>query len=98
MAKKRDKLGIVYDILISIKEKNGKIRQTNIMYKSNLSFQSLHEYLDELIKKNFLVEHKDKKDVKTFSITNEGLNFLSKYSEIKDFMDTFGIESGPESA
>ncbi len=91
MAKKRDKLRIVYDILLAVKEKNGKIKQTNIMYKSNLSFQSLQEYLNELIKKNFLIKHEDNKNVRTFSITNEGLNFLAKYNEIKDFMESFGV-------
>lgn len=91
MAKKRDKLEIIQDILLSVKEKDGKIRRTNIMYKSNLSFHSLQEYLEELVKKNFIREIKGSRGVKTFEITDRGLNFLQKYNEIRDFVNSFGV-------
>jgi predicted transcriptional regulator len=49
MNKKRDRLQVIYDILKVIKEKNGRIKPTHILYKSNLSHQMMDEYLRELL-------------------------------------------------
>jgi predicted transcriptional regulator len=91
MAKKRDRLEIIHDILLAIKERNGKIRITNIMYKANLSFYGMLDYMKELLEKKFIAENCRDKSAKTYSITEEGMRFLSKYHEIKDFVDSFGL-------
>ena len=49
MTKKRNKLEIIKDILEVIKNKNGKIKPTHILYKSNLSYIMMDDYLTELI-------------------------------------------------
>lgn len=41
-----------------INEKNGKIKPTHLMYKSNLSHGMMENYLQELIEKNFIKEMK----------------------------------------
>ena len=45
MSKKRDRLQVIYDILKAISLKNGQIKPTHILYKSNLSHQMMEEYL-----------------------------------------------------
>ena len=90
MEKKRNRLEIIYDILRVIRDRNGKIKPTHILYKSNLSHQMMSEYLSELIGKGFVVENKIKTG-KTYAITEKGMNYLNKYSLISDFTSSFGL-------
>ena len=90
MGKKRNKLQIIHDILNVIKEKNGTIKPTHILYKSNLSYQMMDEYLKELIEKDFIKETTNKKD-RSYAITEKGLKFLEKYSLVLDFTNSFGL-------
>lgn len=90
MSKKRDKLQIIYDILSVIKEKNGKIKPTNILYKSNLSNQMFQEYINELMQKGFILENQAKSS-KTYSLTQKGFDYLNKYQTIVDFTSSFGL-------
>jgi len=88
--KKRNKLEIIRDILNVIRSRNGKIKPTHILYKSNLSHQMMEEYLAELIEKQFIVQHKTANG-KTYSITEKGINYLNQYSMIMDFTESFGL-------
>ncbi|MBI2558238.1 hypothetical protein HYW20_02860 [Candidatus Woesearchaeota archaeon] len=90
MSKKRDKLQIIYDILSVVKGRNGKIKPTNILYKSNLSNQMFSEYMNELMQKGFVVENKLKSG-KTYSLTQKGFDYLDKYQMIVDFTSSFGL-------
>ncbi|MEK6983331.1 MAG: winged helix-turn-helix domain-containing protein [Nanoarchaeota archaeon] len=90
MSKKRDRLQIIHDILSVIKEKNGKIKPTNVLYKSNLSNQMFNEYMNELIKKRFIIENKAKSG-KTYSLTQKGFDYLNKYQMIVEFTSSFGL-------
>ena len=90
MSKKRNHLEVIRDILQVINNRNGIIKPTHILYKSNLSYQMMEEYLSELIEKKFIVEHKAKEG-KTYSITEKGFNYLNKYSLIADFTESFGL-------
>jgi len=94
MNKKRDRLQIVHDILKAVQDKNGRIKPTHILYKSNLSHQMLDEYLGELLSKGFLIENSTKTG-KTYSMTPKGFEYLQKYRTIVDFVDSFGL-SEPE--
>ena len=90
MSKKRDKLQIIYDILSVIKEKNGKIKPTNILYKSNLSNQMFQEYMNELMQKGFILENQAKNS-KTYSLTQKGFDYINKYQMIVEFTNSFGL-------
>ncbi|MEK6892058.1 MAG: winged helix-turn-helix domain-containing protein [Nanoarchaeota archaeon] len=90
MSKKRGRLQIIYDILSVIKEKNGKIKPTNILYKSNLSNQMFSEYINELLQKGFIIENK-RKSGKTYSLAQKGFDYLNKYQMIADFTNSFGL-------
>ncbi len=90
MNKKRDRLQIIHDILSNIKDRNGKIKPTHILYKSNLSYQMMEEYLKELMEKNFIKEEETKSG-KTYSICSKGQEYLEKYNLIMNFTSSFGL-------
>lgn len=91
MARKRTRLEVIKDILEVIKAKNGRIKPTHILYKSNLSYQMMDDYLKELIEKELIRELKTKNG-RTYILTDKGFSFLSEYSRIKDFTSSFGFE------
>jgi predicted transcriptional regulator len=90
MTKKRNKLEVVHDILEVIRSKNGRIKPTHIMYKSNLSYQMMEEYLTELIEKEFITEVNGNNG-KVYRITEKGLEYLNKFKFIIEFTNTFGL-------
>jgi predicted transcriptional regulator len=90
MAKKRERLQIIEDILFSIQDKNGEIKPTHLMYKSNLSHTQMKSYLEELVEKNF-VQKINKKEYEYIIITDRGIEFLNKLREMKEFDKSFGI-------
>ena len=90
MNQKRNRLQIIYDILKAIQEKNGRIRPTHILYKSNLSHQMMDEYINELISKGFIAEAKTKNS-KTYYLLQKGFDYLNKYGLIVNFVDSFGL-------
>jgi predicted transcriptional regulator len=90
MGKKRNRLQIIHDILKVIRERDGRIKPTHILYKSNLSHQMMEEYLSELMGKKFVVEVSNGK-TRTYKITDKGRNFLEKYTMIADFATSFGL-------
>ncbi len=96
MAARRSRLELVFDILLSIQNKGGKIKPTHLMYKSNLSHKLLNSYLDELIEKGLVhveEEFVKKRDgpLKTVVITEKGLGFLAEFRRMREFTDAFGL-------
>ena len=81
----------MHDILEVIKNKNGKVKPTHILYKSNLSYQMMDEYLKELISKEF-ISQKNLKHGRTYVMNEKGFKFLEKYSVIRNFTESFGLE------
>ena len=63
----------------------GKAKKTKIMYSAFLSYNQLKDYLDILIENN-LIEYLE--GTQTYKTTEKGLNFLKKYSEIGDLLQT----------
>ena len=90
MAKKRERLEVIKDILNSIRSTR-KIKPTRLLYASNLSPQMFKEYVNELIKKGFIKLEIDAKEKKTFSITSKGNEFLQEYKVIENFVENFGL-------
>jgi len=88
--KRRGKLEIIADILSSIQDKEGKIKPTHLLYKSNLSHAKLKEYLDILLKKG-MIEERLVKGKKMFFMKDQGHKFLSEFERIKEFSDSFGL-------
>ena len=65
MSGRRSRLELVFDILVAIQNKGGRIKPTHLMYKSNLSHKLLNAYLEELIAKEMVLieEVKNKKSM-----------------------------------
>lgn len=86
VSKHRDRLDIIADILNAA---NGKgVRKTYLMYKCNLSFKQLKNYLGFLIQKDLLKEviaHKSG-GVTLFQITQKGQTFLKTYKNLQTFL------------
>ncbi|MBT3465014.1 winged helix-turn-helix transcriptional regulator [archaeon] len=91
MSKKRDRLEVIYDILIIIRDKNNSIKPTPLLRFSNLSSQSFNEYISELLNKEFVKEIYDKKNKKFYSLGDKGFKYLEKYEIIKGFIDDFEL-------
>ena len=90
MAERREKLDIIKDILQAIRDKGGVIKPTHLLYKSNLSHDSMKRYVGDLIEKNMVFIQEEKRG-KKYSITDKGLKFLSDYEQVKQFTDSFGF-------
>lgn len=81
-SKRRDKLYIIAEIMEIAKD--GTLK-TQIMYKANLSFVQLNEYVKLLIKINLLRKEVERgKDV--YRSTEKGLDFLQRHREIMDLL------------
>jgi len=91
MSGKRDRVAIMNDMLEFIREKNGDAKPTHIMYKANLSNEMLTEYIKELLKKEFIIEHKDKDEKRTYSLTDKGFKFLTEYTKMKGFLAAYDL-------
>ena len=90
MARKRERLEVIRDILKSISSKRS-IKPTRLLYASNLSPQMFKEYINELIAKKFIVAEFDKHDKKSFALTKKGQEFLQEYRMIERFVENFGL-------
>lgn len=80
--KRRDRLFIMAEILTIAKD--GSLK-TQIMYRANLSFAQLNEYLTVLTKMN-LLEIKNENNKKIYKTTAKGDKYLEKYKEISDIL------------
>ncbi len=91
MAKKRrTRIDIINDILQVISYKKGRIKQTHLMYKVNLSHKLMRSYLEELISKHVIEETKEHNNIYLI-IKDKGNELLEKCRKMKEFQDTFGL-------
>ena len=80
--KRRDRLYIIAEILTIAK---GGSLKTHIMYRANLSFAQLNEYLSFLIKMDLLkVKNENRKNI--FRTTAKGDKYLEKYKDISNLL------------
>jgi len=80
--KRRDRLFILAEIL---KIARDGCLKTQIMYRANLSFAQLNEYLSFLIKMGLLTIQKENKK-NTYITTPKGEKYLEKYEGIADIL------------
>ncbi len=90
MAKKRERLEVIYDILRVIRDNRNSIKPTRLLQLSNLSPQMFKDYLAEMIDKKFVIEIEEQ-NYKKYSLDIKGFNFLEEYKIIVKFIDDFGL-------
>lgn len=80
--KRRDRLYIIAEILVIAKD--GSLK-TQIMYRANLSFAQLNEYLNFLLKMELLkVNTENGKTI--YKTTPKGVKYLENYEEISNLL------------
>ncbi len=80
--KRRDRLYIIAEILTIAKE--GRLK-TQIMYRANLSFAQLNDYLSFLTRMDLLqVQKENRKSI--YSTTIKGDRYLEKYKDIANLL------------
>ncbi|MEM2118264.1 MAG: winged helix-turn-helix domain-containing protein [Candidatus Bathyarchaeia archaeon] len=84
--KRRDKLYIIAEILEIAKD--GTLK-TQIMYRANLSFTQLNDYLKFMLKIN-LLDKTEENDKEIYRATAKGLDFLQRYHEITELIKAEG--------
>ena len=88
--RRRDRLYIIADILVIAKNESLK---TQIMYKANLSFAQLNEYLSFLLEVKLIMPIMQS-DRKAYRVTPKGMRFLQDYAEIEGLLKTDGEREG----
>lgn len=91
MIKKRERIDIIYDILVALANKPQGLKPTHIMHKANLAHRQLKTYTQELIKQGFIKEITEKKNTK-ICITEKGHHMRNKIAEMRSFDDAFGLK------
>ena len=90
MSARRDKMQIIFDILKSVQNKNDRIKPTHLLYKSNLSYNKMKEYVEDLKKRGMLTEEEEKAK-RFYGLTDKGRQFIVEYGKLKEFSDGFGL-------
>ena len=80
--KRRDKLDIIAEILTIAQD---GLLKTQIMYRANLSFAQLNEYLDFLTKIELLEIAKENRKT-MYRTTDKGELYLEKYEDISGLL------------
>jgi len=88
-AKRRDKLFIIAEIIEIARD--GSLK-TQVMYRANLSFTQLNDYLRFMIRIS-LLEKVLENDKEFYRATEKGLDFLQRYREINELLKTDGESS-----
>ncbi|MFH1393789.1 MAG: winged helix-turn-helix domain-containing protein [Candidatus Micrarchaeota archaeon] len=91
MAKKRDRLEIIFTVLKIIQDHGNTIKPTPLLRYTNISSQSFSEYYKELLEKGLIKEEIDKKGRKSVGLTEKGFSFLSRYRVILGFIEEFEL-------
>lgn len=84
---RRNKLEIYYSIMTSIQSEAtyGEIRPTRIQFLSNMSYDKINKYFDELENSTMIRR-------KPLALTDKGKEFLVDYEKIHDFMIKIGLK------
>ena len=90
MNKKRSRFDIIGEILKTIRDKRGRIKQTHLMYKVNLSHKLMKSCLEELMSRDMIEENRKENNIYII-IKDRGVDFLQKFEKMRQFQDAFGL-------
>jgi len=82
-SKRRDKLSIIAEVLEIAKD--GALK-TQIMYRANLSFAQLNDYVKFMLKTGLINKfHANGKDV--YATTDKGIEFVQRHFELTELLN-----------
>ncbi|MFB0523349.1 MAG: winged helix-turn-helix domain-containing protein [Candidatus Bathyarchaeia archaeon] len=81
-SRRRDRLSIIAEILDKARE---GVLKTRIMYKANLSFAQINEYLSLIVDLDLLEVAKNPEKT-IYKTTHRGLQYLQGYKEIRELL------------
>lgn len=88
--KKRSQLEVIRDMLATVQRKGGRIKPTQLLSKSNLSYKMMQEYVTVLQGRGLLsVEQGDER--RQYVLTDKGYAFLAEYKRLAEFTEAFGL-------
>jgi predicted transcriptional regulator len=90
---RRSKVEMYLDIL-TVLSRTGPSKLTHIMYKSNVNYSVLKEYLDFLTKQGLVAEKSVGKRRAIFEITNLGLKTIEEFNHLKLVLPIIEESSG----
>lgn len=84
---RRDRLKVYMDILsiIRAESRNGKMVLTHVQQKSNVPFDRLKTYISELLELGLI------QDEALPRLTEKGLQYITEYEKVLDFMKLMGL-------
>lgn len=77
--------------LLEILKSGKKAKITHLIYKANLSNNSIKSYIENLIKNQLITENKEN-EKKFYNITSKGNSFLEEYNKIRIFSEAYGLD------
>ncbi len=89
MVQKRTKLEVIHDILVALQQ-NRQLRITRLIYKANLSNNTIKKYIQELLEKH-LITTENLQDKKVYKLTQKGIDFLQEFQKMKLFSEAYGL-------
>jgi predicted transcriptional regulator len=89
--KRRERLEVIYDLLVTIREHYNGIKPTPLLRFSNLSPNSFSDYYQELLTKEFIKEVMEKNGGKYITLTDKGFKYIEKYKYILDLLNEFEL-------
>jgi len=87
--KKRTKLEVIKNLLEVLKQ-NKKVKITHLIYKANLSNNSIKPHIESLLKNQFILQEENE-GKKMYYITSKGQEFLDEFKKMKIFEDSYGL-------
>jgi predicted transcriptional regulator len=88
---KRERLEIIRDILLVIREHNNSIKTTPLLRKSNMSTERFKKYYSVLLEKEFVKEIVSSNNEKHVILTDKGFLFLENYGSMIKFIEEFEL-------
>lgn len=86
MARRRDATRVIFDILWVVKR---GVSKTQVMYKANLSFPLVQEYMSFLTIKALVETSIDVHGTATYQLTDKGTALLNLLSQVERELDGF---------
>ena len=90
MSERRTKIHVLIDVLRVIEADSGRAKPTHILYRANLSYKILKDYLNALLQKGFIEVEIDKNHT-YYKITEKGRKYLNEYRKLEKLSSVFGL-------